>query len=153
MANSEIIALIFGRQLYNNNIYKKLKKRAKSSARPPGIVQSARCFHRDTQNVPDSYSVFCSLIFIDTSPYRILIHVYWPSFDLLSKMWHIPWHSALETFHFLDWILRTSPCFPHRGNHGPCVSYFRVVSAIWERNQFNLYVVVCKYKCNPLCNR
>ncbi len=28
---------------------------------------------------------------------------------------------------------------------GPYVSYFRVVSAIWEINQLNLYVDVCKY--------
>ncbi len=33
---------------------------------------------------------------------------------------------------------------------GPCFSYFRVVSAIWERNQLNLYVVVCSVGGNAL---
>ncbi len=60
---------------------------------------------------------FCRLIFTD------IVHImFWfKCTDLLliysSKMWHIPWHSALQEFHFYDWILRTSPCFPHRGNH------------------------------------
>ncbi len=55
---------------------------------------------------------------------QILVHIaIWSwCYDLLlinsSKLWQIPWHSALNCqFRFYDWIPRFRPRFLHRGNH------------------------------------
>ncbi len=61
---------------------------------------------------------FCGLIFTVTCPYRVLIQVYWPTFDLLIQK--IPWHSVLYSkFCFYDWILHHI-CGNHRS---PTISY------------------------------
>ncbi len=61
---------------------------------------------------------FCGLIFTVTCPYRVLIQVYWPTFDLLIQKFHdIPCYTVNSVF-------MTGFCITYCGNHrSPTISY------------------------------
>ncbi len=79
---------------------------------------------------------------------QIVVHIaiWFKCNDLLltnsSKLWQIPWHSALNCkFRFYDWIPRFRPRFLHRGNH-------RALHLMWNFAHY-VYIMAssaCLYK-------
>ncbi len=85
--------------------------------------KTARLLHSYRDMVDAEHAGLCKLTFAAWY-LQILVHItiWFKCNDLLlinsSKLWQIPWHSALNCkFRFYDWIPRFRPCFLHRGNH------------------------------------
>ncbi len=78
---------------------------------------------------------------------QILVHIaiWFKCNDLLlinsSKLWQIPWHSALNCkFRFYVWIPRFSPRFLHRGNHRALIRFLSKVGYTCSRSTLDLKI-------------